>query len=129
MIHQTSRSGLGRGERGEGKLGPILALLVVAFVVYMLVMYVPTRISKAELEGALEDHTREYVVQQLTYEQLIETIIAEAEELGINISEEQVVVDDGSREVRTTVRYTTVLDMLWGEWALDYQVDATVPKL
>lgn len=118
-----------RDERGEGKIGPIIGLIVVALIIYTLVMYVPVKVRGAQFEEDVERYTRDYVINEIDYEEMITEIIRAGAAQDIDISEEDIEVDDTNKRVRTEVFYEVTVGMIWGDWVIEGHVDAEVPRL
>ena len=68
-----------QGPRGGGKLGVLVALVVIAFIIHFFIQYIPPTIRHAELEGAVEDNVREYTLGNMTGEALVLKIMTEGD--------------------------------------------------
>lgn len=121
---------VGRGQAGEGRIGLIIALLVVAAVIYLLMLMIPPRITNAEMEGFVEQQTRQYVVNQISLDQLEKNILAEAARLEIPLQEEAININDSPGAVRVSFKYSIVNTLIGGkEWAQEFDVNEEVPRL
>ena len=121
---------LRRRERGEGRIGLIIVLVVIAFVVIVLVKYVPARVRNAAFAKDVEVAARDYVVGNIRgLDNLVIRIINNAEDEGLSLEEDDIQVDDTTKVVRVQVDYEVVLNMPWGEWPQQFHVEKEVPKL
>lgn len=121
---------MGRGQAGEGRIGLIIGLLVVAGAIYFLKLAVPPRIQKAEFADFIEQKTRTFVVNQITIEQLTTSILDEAKRLEIPISEESLTIDDTESRVRVRAKYTITQDIIGGKtWVQVHEIEKEVPRL
>ena len=118
-----------REQRGEGRIGAIIALLVVVALIYFLIKLVPMYLRKAELSEEIERATREYAITNTGEEVLYATIIKEAEMRGITLEEEDIELKDSKSETEVSVDYTEVIPMIWGDWSQDFTITKDVPKL
>jgi hypothetical protein len=119
-----------RRQGGEGKIGLIIVLVVIAFVVIVLVKYVPARVQNAAFAKDVEIAARDYVVGNIRgVDKLIVRVMSVAEESGIPLEEEAVQVTDTTQYVRVRVDYRIVLSMPWGEWPQEFRVEKEIGKL
>jgi hypothetical protein len=119
-----------RGQRGGGKLGPIIAILVAATVVYLLVKLIPPRIERAEFADFVERTTRESIVAGMQQEKLVDAIMVEATKVGIPIKEGDIRVSDSEQRVRVDIDYTKEIKLIGGK-VLDqrFSIVADVPRI
>lgn len=130
-MSNTSDTGARRsGQSGEGRLGLIIALVVVAAVIYGLYLVVPARIDNADFQEFVEDKTRSFVVNQMTYDQLMVAIVDEAGKRGLPITEDQIRVSDSETRVAIKIPYTLKRTIIGGkEFSQDFEVDVEVPRI
>lgn len=119
-----------RRQDGEGKIGLIIVLVVIAFVVIVLVKYVPARVQNASFAKDVELATRDYVVGDIRgVDNLIVRIMSDAEDEGVPLDEDAIEITDTTQYVRVKVDYRIVLHMPWGEWPQEFTVEKQVGRL
>lgn len=118
------------GETGSGRIGAIIALVVIVALIYFLVMYVPVRINNAQLEQEAKELSTSFAVGNIkTEDRLIEEIVDAAREIEIPVTAQNVEIQDGSKVVRARIRYKVPIAYVWGEKLHEFDIDVEVPKL
>lgn len=92
-------------ERGEGNLGCIVWLLVLAVAVMISWKMIPVKVNNAELVDFMTE-VAQFQSAQKTPEEIKLIILARAGELGIPLTKENVTVTKTRDRVRMTVDYT-----------------------
>lgn len=92
-------------ERGEGNLGCIVWLLVLAVAVMISWKMIPVKVNNAELVDFMTE-VAQFQSAQKTPEEISKIIIARAGELGIPLTKENITVTKTRDRVRMTVDYT-----------------------
>lgn len=92
-------------ERGEGNLGCIVWLLVLAIAVMISWKMIPVKVNNAELVDYMTE-VAQFQSAQKTPEEISKMIIARASELGISLTKENITVTKTRDRVRMTVDYT-----------------------
>lgn len=92
-------------ERGEGNLGCIVWLLVLAIAVMISWKMIPVKVNNAELVDYMTE-VAQFQSAQKTPEEIKLIILARAGELGIPLTKENIVVTKTRDRVRMTVDYT-----------------------
>jgi hypothetical protein len=92
-------------ERGEGNLGCIVWLLVLAVAVMISWKMIPVKVNNAELVDYMTE-VAQFQSAQKTPEEISKIIIARAGELGIPLTKENITVTKTRDRVRMTVDYT-----------------------
>ncbi len=119
-----------RHQAGEGKIGLVLGLIVLIGTIYFLKLWMPPRLQRAELEEFIEQKTRLYVVQQISYDQLMNEIAAQAKAERMPITQETLIVDDTEQKVRIQIKYDVVQRLVGGkEWVQHHEINVEVPRI
>ena len=92
-------------ERGEGNLGCIMWLLVLAVAVMISWKMIPVKMSNAELVDYMTE-VAQFQSAQKTPEEIKKIILARAVELNIPLAKENITVEKGRDRIRMTVDYT-----------------------
>jgi len=92
-------------QRGEGNLGCIVWLLVLAIAVMISWKMIPVKVNNAELVDYMTE-VAQFQSAQKTPEEISKMIIARAGELGIPLTKENITVTKTRDRVRMTVDYT-----------------------
>jgi hypothetical protein len=92
-------------QRGEGNLGCIVWLLVLAIAVMISWKMIPVKVNNAELVDFMTE-VAQFQSAQKTPEEISKIIIARAGELGIPLTKENITVTKTRDRVRMTVDYT-----------------------
>ena len=117
-------------QRGEGRLGLVIAIVVCATIGYVLWKVVPLRIANSDFGEYVENQLRMYSVNEEKETDLVEHILAEAKKQGIPIVEGDIHIDEGERKVMAKIHYRIVQPIIGGkEWIHDYDIEREVPKI
>ena len=123
------RASSARWQRGGGKIGAIIGVLVLVTIGYLIVKWVPVRTQKAEMTDFIERATRRYAINELKEEQLIQLILDEGKKDGLQLEEGDVRVDNREDKVIVSVRYTAVIHLIGGkEWPQKYIIESETKK-
>lgn len=118
------------GQRGDGKIGTIIGLLLVIGVVYGVVKWIPGRTQNAEFTEAVERMSRQHIIGELNEDQFIKGILNYAAKEGIPLTEDQLVVSSRHDKVVVTAHYVLEVPLVGGKvWKQSYDIETDVPKL
>ncbi|MGE5236213.1 MAG: hypothetical protein ACM3O7_07690 [Acidobacteriota bacterium] len=109
-------------ERGEGNLGCIVGVIILAIVVVLAVKIVPTRIAVAELQDFCEKEAEQafhYNDEKIAYD-----VLTEAENKHLPVTKENIKVYRNQAEVFVEVHYTVKLDLIVTDylWKVEHNV-------
>lgn len=111
-------------ERGEGRMGALIALIVVVGGGMFAWEYIPARVSRAQL--------KDFMTEQASYagrvnsRNLEKSILDEAKRLNLPVKEEDIKVEIAAGRVRMKVSYVQPLEFPGYTW--DYQVQETLDR-
>jgi hypothetical protein len=117
-------------ERGNGKIGTIIALVIAVVVVHSLIVYVPVRIANAEFGDFVEEQGRYLTLREITEERFIENILKEAEDNErVTLAEDDIAIEEGQRTLKVTIEHVETVKFLWGEKDLSFTIEKEIPKI
>ncbi len=99
-----------RAERGEGRVGVMISLILVAIGIFLGVKIIPVRVSASEFT----DHIREvcrYAATHKNDDEVTRRIIEKAEELEIPLSKKNLEVKRTRSEMIITASYEQSVDL------------------
>lgn len=112
-------------QRGEGKLKSIIALAIIAGIIYFMVKVIPVYVNNYELEDAMKSEARFASVNRRSAEEVRNNIYAKIKELEIPARPEDIkIVPIGNNNVRITVTYTVVVDFPGYQMKLNFSPTA-----
>jgi hypothetical protein len=106
-------------ERGEGKVGLVITLVLAIVVGMFMFQYIPERIKRAELKDFMVEQSR--YAAKVKDPELIRRIYGEAANLGIDLPKKAVTINRSGGRIKIRVQYTKTLEFPGYSW--DYVVD------
>ena len=122
MRTRRSIGDVARRQAGKGRLGFVVTLVVVVGVIYAAVKVIPVRIAAYEFHDTLREQAR-YGATRASDRQVVEDIIAKAEELEIPLRKEHLNVKRTKNEIVITASYEQPIDLKVTTYV--YKFDAT----
>lgn len=109
-------------ERGEGKLGLIVLLIILAAIVFVLVKMIPPRVSAYELNDFIEQYGRQDSWRK-TPEQMRKDILEEATQLSLPLKAKDIKINrkGASIEIRTT--FDVPIDLKVYTWVMHFDFE------
>ena len=126
MIAKTRR--VLRGQRGDGKIGAVIAILVVALVIHVGVKFIPFRVQTAEFEKAVERRLERLAGNLTTEEEFLEGVRTDAEQMEVPLAEENLTIELVGATYKVKASYEVVLGMIWGDWEQRVEIERERPK-
>ena len=115
-----------RGERGEGKIGLLIAVALVAIGVFLGVKIIPVRVAAYEFRDFVEEECRFAAVRKGDGE-VRERIIQKAEELRIPLDPKKLKLQRYGGEMIITADYEQPIDLSVTTYVFKFQVDERAP--
>lgn len=111
-----------RGQRGEGKLGLFIWLIIFAAGVFVAVRTIPVKIAVYEFNDFCEKETRIAATRQAQpdHGRLLNSILEKAEELQIPLDKKQIKIKATQAKVFTDVKYQVSVDLEFYTWVWEY---------
>jgi len=118
-----------RAQHGEGKVGAIIAVLVVALVIHVGIKFIPFKIQTAEFEGHVEEELLSLAANLKGQDDVILAILAKADSLEIGLREDQLHLELKGMTWEFKTAYEVTLKMIWGDWVQAVEVERSRTKL
>jgi hypothetical protein len=113
------------GERGGGKIDPLLTLIVVGFLVFAGIKIVPVYVNNYELQDSMETEARFAVSNRKTPVQIREDVWKKVVELGVPAKQDNLKVTYGQDgTIQLTLDYTVGINLLVYQWNKDFHIRA-----
>ena len=111
---------------GEGRLGCIIWLLVLAAFALVCFKAIPVKIKSAELYDYMEEQAK--FAGSTSSEILRQRIIKRAGDLGLPVKPKDVMVERAGGRIRMTVSYTVLLEFpaYTYRWSFTHEVDRPI---
>lgn len=113
-------------QTGEGKLGCVLWLIVIAALALALSRVIPVKIASARLEDFMVEQAK--FTERMNKSQMEKAIYDHALFLELPVDKKNVSVSMGGGRVRMNVQYTVPIDFVvytWN-WDIEHDVDRNV---
>jgi hypothetical protein len=114
------------GERGEGKVGVLIALVVVAIAIFLGVKIIPVRIAAYEFQDFIEQECRYAAVRKDT-ETVRKRIIRKARELEIPLNKKHLKLERTHNEMIITAAYEKPIDLAVTTYTYKFKVKEKAP--
>lgn len=99
-----------RGERGEGKVGFLISLVVLGVAIFIGVKVVPVRIAAYEFKDFVREQCRFAAVNR-DDKAIRDKIVAKAKELEIPLEKKNLKIERTMSEMIITARYQQPIDL------------------
>jgi len=97
-----------RGERGEGKLGCLFGLIMLAAAVMVAYKMIPVKVRAAELRQTIVDEARSAGTHK--DKQIRKAIMARAKELDLPLEDENLIISRVNEFIRIKATYTVPIE-------------------
>ena len=113
------------GERGEGRLGTLFALTVLAVMIYLGVKVIPVMINTYALKDFIEEEAR-FAAVRLNDEEIRDRVFKKARELDLPVELKAIRTERTPSRFDISVRYTTpiVTPVYTYVWNHDEQISS-----
>ncbi len=98
-----------RNQRGEGRIGLVITLVLIAIAVFVGMQYIPAKVNAYEFSDYLEKECR-FAATRRNDEAIEKRILEKAEELGLPLKRKNLKVRRSVNEIIITARYEQPLD-------------------
>lgn len=98
-----------RGERGEGRLGTLIGLTVLALTIYLGYKFIPVMVNAYAFRDYIEQETRFAALRNRDAE-VIKRVLRKAEELELPVSNKSIKVNRTQSRFDITVKYTISIE-------------------
>jgi len=110
-------------QAGDTKLGCIVWLIIMAVLTVALWQIVPAKMKSAELYDYITDQAR--LAQRTSHEQLKKKILKKANDLGIQLRQENIQVTGGREQISIHCTYTIPIELpgYTYNWDFEHSID------
>ena len=113
-----------RGERGFITFSGLVLLLVVAAIIFVSYKLLPPYIDNYQLQDSIQNLSRTATYNRLTEADIRNQVLDAAQELGIPLDQQQVVVQKSGSTVNIAVQYYVPVDLLVHQMDLQFAPSA-----
>ena len=113
-----------RGERGFITFSGLVLLLVVAAILFVSYKLLPPYIDNYQLQDSIENLARTATYNRLTEADIRNQVLGAAQDLGIPLDQQQVVVQKSGSTVNIAVQYYVPVDLLVHQMELQFAPSA-----
>jgi hypothetical protein len=124
--HQENPKMRRRGERGEGKVGLLIALVVVAIIIFLGVKFIPVRIAAYEFRDYIEQECR-YAAVRKNDSAVHKRIMDKARELDIPLEKKRLKMQRTHNEMIITASYEKPIDLKVYTYVYSFSVKEKAP--
>ncbi len=110
---------MNRRERGEGRLGLIIMLLIVAAVIFVLVKAVPPRVNAYEFKDFMNQYAREDCWNR-SHDQMVADLLQKAKELNLPITSKNLKVVRNGAHITMEAKFDVPIDLKVYTWVMHY---------
>jgi len=100
-----------RADSGSGRAKTFFAIAFLAAVVFSCIKIIPVYVNKFQFQDYLQNETPFWLTQRASVDVIRSNIMGKADELGLPIAAEQVVVTATPNRVSVNVDYTVPVDL------------------
>lgn len=125
-MNQRSTSTRSGSQQGDGKLGCIFWLALLALFGYFAFQMMPVKTDAMDLENFIERRAELLGVSSANPERLRREILRRAEELEIPLDPDNLTVTKTATRVRVECDYTVPIDLLVKKW--DWEIEIVVER-
>jgi hypothetical protein len=112
-------------QRGEGRAGLFVAVIIVAFATYGAVKFVPVYVGAYDLRETIRDEV--YRGSLKTNEQILKTILGKGQESGLPITRKDIRVKRTHAKIIIEVEFDTPIDMALFEYSHRFRQKESAP--
>ena len=118
---------LKNGQRGEGRVGFIITLIVVVVLIFVGVKIIPVRINAYQLEDTLREEARYASANRNNDAAVKKRILEEAETLNIPLDPKNVTVKRNKKEVIVRARFEQPIDLKVTTYTFRFDAEQRAP--
>jgi hypothetical protein len=112
-------------QKGEGRLGCVVGLLILVAALFVAYKLIPVKMQATDMREAVQNASRS--ASGKGNDTIRKEVMTRAKELGIALSDKDVVVTRRADFVRVEVKYDVTVDFPGYKWNKHYEFDAENP--
>jgi len=98
-----------RGERGEGRLGTLIGLTVLALTIYLAFKVIPVMVNAYAFRDYIEQETR-FAALRNKDEEVVKRVLRKAQELELPVNNKSIKVNRTQSRFDIVVKYTIPIE-------------------
>ncbi|HEV2720868.1 MAG TPA: hypothetical protein VG323_12675 [Thermoanaerobaculia bacterium] len=114
-----------RSERGEGNVGCLFGLIILAIAVFIAYKMVPVKVKAADLKQTITDEAK--MAGQHRDDLIMKAILAKARENRLPVTEDNVKINRQAGEITVEVEYDVPIDFPGKTWNWHQHIVAQNP--
>ena len=115
-----------RGARGEGRLGCIIWLIIVALVGYGLIKFVPVKMASARFEDFMAEEAGFASIRGVR--EIERNILTKAKDLQLPITKDNLIITKTREKIKVEAHYEIVIDLFGGNYKYVWKFDPVVER-
>jgi len=113
-------------ERGEGRLGVVIWLLLMAAGIFVAVRTIPTRMAVLELHDFADSQVQlAGTMTRVKTDEILKSVLDKAKELEIPLEKKDLDLDIRQNDLRMTMKHRVVVNLEVYEWVWDFNEEFT----
>jgi hypothetical protein len=114
------------GQRGEGKVGFLIAIIVIGIAIFLGAKIIPVRVAAYEFRDVLREETRHAAVRY-NDEAVAKRIMKKAKELEVPLSPKNLRVQRTTGEMIVTASYEQTIDLKVTKYVYKFSATERAP--
>lgn len=121
-----NRSESMRNQRGEGKVGLLIAVVIVAVAAFTGIKIIPVRVSAYEFKDVIREEAR-YGAVRATNKEVHKRIMERAEDLDIPIKKKDLRITRNRSEITVVAKYVKEIDLKVTTYTFSFEHQEKAP--
>ena len=113
-------------QRGEGRTGMFVALVIVGIAAFLAFKFVPVKINAYEFRETLREEAK-YASAHRNYTEALDRVLEKAESLGIPITAKQINIRKTKAEVTISAQYEQAIDLTVTTYTYKFNEEMSAP--
>ena len=114
------------GQRGEGKVGFLIAIIVIGIAIFLGAKIIPVRVTAYEFRDVLREETR-YAAVRYNDEAVVKRIMKKAKELEVPLSPKNLRVQRTTGEMIVSASYEQTIDLKVTKYVYKFSATERAP--
>ncbi len=115
-----------REARGEGRIGCIIWLIIVALTAYGLYKFVPVKMASARFEDFISEEASFGSIRGI--KEIERNILAKARDLELPITKDNLTITRNKEKIRVEAHYEIVIELFGGNYKYVWKFDPVVER-
>jgi hypothetical protein len=115
-----------RGTRGEGRIGCIIWLIIVAFTGYMLYKFVPVKMASARFEDFMGEEAGFASIRGVR--EIERNILTKAKDLELPVTKDNLTITKSREKIKVEAHYEIVIELFGGNYKYVWKFDPVIER-